>query len=57
MPDLRRSDVTGESDDPGPTPPPWEEQEWCDGGATCEHELCYQLWYEEMLAEHEAASE
>lgn len=20
-------------------PPPWEEQEWCDGG-TCEHEAC-----------------
>lgn len=26
-------------DDPGPTPPSWEEQEWCDG-ATCEHEWC-----------------
>lgn len=26
-------------DDPGPTPPSWAEQEWCDGG-TCEHEVC-----------------
>lgn len=30
---------TGSEDDPGPTPPSWAEQEWCDG-ATCEHETC-----------------
>lgn len=27
-------------DDPGPTPPEWAEQEWCDGGASCEHDGC-----------------
>jgi hypothetical protein len=26
-------------DDPGPEPPAWHEQEWCDGG-TCEHPAC-----------------
>lgn len=24
------------------TPPPWAEQEWCDGGATCWHDDCLQ---------------
>lgn len=23
-----------------PEPPAWEEQEWCDGGYTCEHWQC-----------------
>lgn len=27
-------------DDPGPPPPPWEEQEWCDFGLTCQHVGC-----------------
>lgn len=32
-------------DDPGPTPPEWAEQEWCDGGASCEHDECIE-WIE-----------
>jgi hypothetical protein len=28
-------------DDPGPsTPPAWQEQEWCDGGWSCQHPAC-----------------
>lgn len=38
MPTL---ETTRHPDDPGPTTPPaWPEQEWCDGGWTCEHSEC-----------------
>lgn len=32
--------ITPHPDDPGPTPPPWEETEWCDEGFSCEHPGC-----------------
>ena len=31
---------------PLPEEPAWEEQEWCDNGATCHHSECLAWWLE-----------
>lgn len=51
-PEWRPVDVLEQHpDDPGPTPPGWAEQEWCDG-ATCEHPECLAALLDE-LDEHD----
>lgn len=37
------------------TPPAWCEQEWCDGGWTCEHAACMEEWADEANAEQRQA--
>ena len=34
---------TGVRDAPDGRPPGWSQQEWCDGGGTCEHPRCMDL--------------
>jgi hypothetical protein len=33
------------------TPPAWQEQEWCDGGWTCQHRACLEGWQQEAAAQ------
>jgi hypothetical protein len=39
------------------TPPAWQEQEWCDGGWTCQHPDCLQAWQEEAADQQQEADQ